>query len=130
MSDVLRREVSGISLPFRLEAGGVATARGVEKIRENLAHILLTDVGSRVMRRGYGAGLRQLLHEPNNEALRALAHQRVAAAIQEHEPRVLLQGVSTEQRDATLFIRIDYVVRRTRQPESLTLPLDLAGAPP
>jgi hypothetical protein len=36
---------------------------------------------------------------------------------------VLLQGLDVTQQNGELFIRIHYVVRRTRQAESVSLPL-------
>ncbi|MFZ1985643.1 MAG: hypothetical protein WAU91_14590, partial [Desulfatitalea sp.] len=65
-------EISGFSIPFRIdpESGQVAWAQGLDKLKENITHILLTGINERVMRRDYGGGLRQLVHDPNNEALR------------------------------------------------------------
>ena len=51
----------GFSIPFRIDpaTGGVAVQENeLEKLKENMIHILLTGIGERVMRRDYGAGLR------------------------------------------------------------------------
>jgi len=123
-SATLRDPVRGFSIPFRIGAGGgVAQESGDEKLKENIIHILLTGVGERVMRRDYGGGLRQLVHDPNNDALRALVQHQVAKSLGQWEPRVLVQAVTMSQEDATLFVRVDYIVRRTRQPESVSVPL-------
>jgi phage baseplate assembly protein W len=118
-------EIRGFSIPFRIDpsTGGIAQQLGDEKLKENLVHILLTRVGERVMRRAYGGGVHDMLHDPNNDALQALAHHQIGRAIAQWEPRVLLQGLDVTQQNGELFIRIHYVVRRTRQAESVSLPL-------
>jgi phage baseplate assembly protein W len=125
----MSEEISGFSIPFRIDpGGGVAQEQGDEKLKENIIHILLTGVGERVMRRDYGGGLRQLVHDPNNDALRALVQHQVAKSIGEWEPRVLVQGVTIAGDGGTLTIRVDYVVRRTRARDSIAVPLPAIGA--
>src|SRR5260370_24412326 len=70
-------DVFGVSIPFRFDAnsGGVITASGSDKLKENIAHILLTGLGERVMRRGYAAGLRRLVPHPSNHALLAIVQR-------------------------------------------------------
>lgn len=122
-------DICGFSLPFRIDptTGRVAWAGGDEKLKENLIHILLTGVGERVMRPGYGGGMRQLLHDPNNEALRAIVQHQIAKSIGEWEPRVMLQEVVVTQEAGTLVVSLHYVVRRTEQPQSLSVPIGLGG---
>jgi uncharacterized protein len=116
----------GFSLPFRIGAGGgVAMEGGAEKLKENLIHILLTDIGERVMRRAYGGGVRALLHDPNNDALRAIVQRQIAKAIAENEPRVQVQSVVASQHGATLVAELRYVVRESRQLQAVTIPLAL-----
>ena len=64
----MNQKINGFSIPFRLNpaSGGVVAESGGEKLKENIVHILMTRVGERVMRRKYGGGLRELLHDPNN----------------------------------------------------------------
>ena len=121
-------EIKGFSIPFRLNTtGGIAWVSGSEKLKENLIHILLTSVGERVMRRDYGGGLRQLLHDPNNNALRAIVQHQIAKSISRWEPRVQLREVVVTEEEGNLMVRLTYVVRRTRQPESLSVPIGLGG---
>jgi phage baseplate assembly protein W len=121
-------DVLGFSLPFRINsAGSVAWGNGSEKLKENLIHILLTGTGERVMRRDYGGGIRQLVHDPNNEALRAIVQHQIAKSVGRWEPRVQLQDVVVTQEGGTLMITLRYVVRRTRQPQSLSVPIGLGG---
>lgn len=128
MSDVIR----GLSFPFRItEGGGVAEQRGGDKLKENIVQILLTGAGERVMRRDYGGGLRKLLHDPSNDALRAIVQHQIAKAVSRFEPRVLVQSIEvTARRDGgaeELWVSIAYVIRRTRQTQSLSVPIGLGG---
>lgn len=126
----MTEEIQGFSIPFRIDptTGGIVQQSGDEKLKENIIHILLTRIGERVMRRTYGGGVHDLVHDPNNDALRALAQHQIAKAISQWEPRVLLQGIDVTQErqergEGQLFVRIRYVVRRTNQAESVSLPI-------
>ncbi|MBV7337519.1 GPW/gp25 family protein [Chloroflexi bacterium TSY] len=125
----MTEQIVGFSIPFRIEAGRVAQANGVEKIKENIIHILLTGIGERVMRRDYGGGLRQLVHDPNNDALRSIVQHQIAKAIGQWEPRVLLQSVTVTQhpQEGTLIAELQYVIRRTQQRQKVSVPLGLGG---
>jgi hypothetical protein len=125
--------LKGFSFPFRFDGPGrVAVASGDAKLRENVVHILMTGPGERIMRRDYGAGLRQLLHDPNNDALRAIMQHQVAKAIARFEPRVLLQDVTVGQdeddaRQGVLRVSVTFTVRRTRQTQQISVPIGLGG---
>lgn len=125
----MNEKISGFSIPFRIDpaSGRVAWASGMDKLKENITHILLTGVMERVMRRDYGGGLRQLVHDPNNEALRAVARHQLAKAIQRYEPRVQLNSLKVQVDGACLYIDLRYTVRRTRQPQALSVPIGLGG---
>ena len=125
----MNEEIRGISLPFRIDpiTGRIVQASGPEKLRENIVHILLTGVGERVMRRDYGGGLRQLVHDPNNDALRAIVQRQIAQSIGKWEPRVQVEEITVTQQESTLIAEIRYSIRRTRQPQSLSVPIGLGG---
>lgn len=125
----MSEEIRGFSIPFRIDpdSGQVAWAWGADKLKENITHILLTGLHERVMRRDYGGGLRQLVHDPNNEALRAVAQHQIAKALHCHEPRVQLNSLSVQAEGACLYIDLRYTVRQTRQVENLSVPIGLGG---
>jgi uncharacterized protein len=125
----MNEPIRGFSIPFRIDpaTGGVATADETEKLKENIIHILLTRTGERAMHRTYGGGLHPLVHDSNNEALRALVQHQIARALGQHEPRILLQKVNVSQQGDTLIAELSYVVRRTQEPQSLSIPLGLGG---
>ena len=123
-------EIRGFSMPFRIDSatGGVAIQDDEsEKLKENIIHILLTGVGERVMRRDYGGGVRQLVHDPNNEALRAIVQHQIARTIGRWEPRIVLQSVTVTQQEGTLIADLQYLLRHTRQPQNLSVPIGLGG---
>lgn len=124
----MAEEIRGFSLPFRIDpAGRVAQAIGPEKLKENIIHILLTGIGERVMRRDYGGGLRQLIHDPNNDALRAIVQHQIGKSVTQFEPRVLVQDVVVTQQNGTLIAHLRYIIRETQQLQSVSVPIGLGG---
>lgn len=124
----MSEKIKGISFPFRFSpAGGVAMTSGPDKLKENIKQILLTVIGERVMRRDYGGGMRELVHDPNNDALRSIVRHQVAKSISQWEPRVQVQEVTVTQREGELFVDILYLVSRSQQSRSLSVPIGLGG---
>jgi len=140
-------DATGFALPFRIAAGGgVAVQDGVEKLRDNVVHILFTSLGERAMRRDYGAGLRQLVHDPINDALLSIVQHQVIKAIAQEEPRVEVtpvrigvhregsssgtEGVGTiggEPPGDAVIVEVEFRVRATGQPVSVSVPVGLGG---
>jgi uncharacterized protein len=120
-------EICGFSFPFRIDSGRVAQTSGSEKLKENIKHILLTGIGERVMRRDYGGGMRQLVHDPNNDALRAIVQHQIAKSIGQWEPRVQIQDITITQKNGELYIELSYIISQTRQIQSLSAPIGLGG---
>ncbi|HGU6735407.1 TPA: GPW/gp25 family protein [Klebsiella pneumoniae] len=71
-----------------------------EHISQSMRDILLTPVGSRVMRREYGSLLSVLIDMPQNPALRLQIMVACYSAIQKWEPRIRLTAISFETGDA------------------------------
>lgn len=120
----------GFSIPFRIDTagGGVAIQSDhAEKLKENIIHILMTGIGERPMRREYGGGIKQLVNDPNNDALRSVVQHQISKAIIKNEPRVILQGVSVIQEEGTLFAKLNYLVRQTQVSQNLTVPIGIGG---
>jgi len=61
---------------------------GVAHLRQSIADILTTPVGSRVLRREYGARLYDLVDRPMNEETRVLIVSAAAQALDRWEPRL------------------------------------------
>ncbi|HEU4653107.1 MAG TPA: GPW/gp25 family protein, partial [Steroidobacteraceae bacterium] len=87
----------GFAFPVNVDdSGRLAIAEYEEDIRQAIRIILDTDLGERVMRPDFGAGLRALLFEPINMHTMALARHRVEQALILWEPRIDSIGVQVE----------------------------------
>lgn len=124
------REPRGFAFPFRIDplSGGIARAEGPDKLHDNVMQLLQTNPGERVMRRSYGGGLRDLVQDPNDDALRALAQHRIGKALTEHEPRIRAQRVVVQADDrdagqAGVLAEISYEIRRSHQQGLMRVPL-------
>ncbi|EOK1911514.1 GPW/gp25 family protein [Escherichia coli] len=71
-----------------------------EHISQSMRDILLTPVGSRVMRREYGSLLSALIDMPQNPALRLQIMVACYSAIQKWESRIRLTAISFETGNA------------------------------
>jgi phage baseplate assembly protein W len=103
--------VKGAAFPFRIDprSGGVATAEGAAKVKQNVEHLLLSRAGERVMLRDYGGGVTQLLQENINEGLVAVARLQIGGAMLRFEPRALPQEVRVVDREGELLLVVAYL---------------------
>ena len=97
----------------------------VEHIRQSVRDILVTPIGSRVMRREYGSLLSALIDQPQTPALRLQITAACYSAIQKWEPRVSLTSITFErsENDGGLYVDITGTRSASGQPFSLTIPL-------
>ncbi len=110
-----------------LANGALGYAADAEKVQQSIWIILDTDPGERVMRPGFGCGLRRYLMKPNTAAIRSLIRHDVEIALANFEPRIRLTELSVEPGDdpALVLIRIGYVTVRDNQPGNLVYPFYL-----
>ena len=95
-----------------------------EHVSQSMRDILLTPVGSRVMRREYGSLLSALIDMPQNPALRLQIMVACYSAIQKWEPRIRLTAISFETGDAgEMYVDITGTRSTLNQPFSFTIPL-------
>jgi len=66
---------------------------GMEHLEQSIRDILLTPLGTRIMRRSYGSRLTYLLDQPMNDALIASIQGAVVEALTNYEPRIKLTRV-------------------------------------
>ncbi|WP_220708603.1 GPW/gp25 family protein [Citrobacter freundii] len=97
----------------------------VEHIRQSVRDILVTPVGSRVMRREYGSLLSALIDHPQTPALRLQIMAACYSAIQKWEPRVSLTTITFErgENDGAMYVDITGTRSTSGQPFSITIPL-------
>lgn len=117
--------VRGFAFPLRFDAGALVLAEGADKLRNNIVHLLLTDVGERVMHRDYGGGLRALVHDPNNDALRAVVQHQLGKSLVKWEPRVQLQQISIDPDGdpGTFSATVAFVARPNPVPTAVRVPI-------
>ena len=67
--------------------------QGIEHLKQSIRDILLTPIGTRVMRRSYGSRLMYLLDQPMNAFLIPSIQGAVVEALTNYEPRIKLTRV-------------------------------------
>ena len=96
-----------------------------EHIGQSVRDILITPVGSRVMRREYGSLLSALIDQPQNPAVNGQVMAACYMAILKWEPRVRLTSITFEKTfNGQMFVDITGVRQDTTGGTfSLTVPL-------
>lgn len=99
-------------------------------IRQSIADILTTPIGSRVMRREYGSLLPELIDQPLNGATIVRLYAATAAALMRWERRVRLSRVrlvlGSAPGSATLDLEGSFV--DSNEPLALSVPLRLGAS--
>ncbi|HKK04889.1 MAG TPA: GPW/gp25 family protein [Gammaproteobacteria bacterium] len=112
------------------ERGRIDYARDDRSVREVMLNILLTRPGERVMRPQFGAGLLDFVHLPNNETTRQLLARAARKALEQWEPRVVIDEVAVMADPVNLadvHMNISYTLRQTAQAGTLGLTLALGA---
>jgi phage baseplate assembly protein W len=111
-----------IAYPIRFNKGGrTAQSSDSQHISEMIEQLLFTNPGERVNRPDFGSGLMQLVFAPNSVELAAALQFSMQAALQRWLGDLIqVQALSVTSQDSQLNIEIDYVVRSTTQPVSVT----------
>lgn len=106
-----------IDYPFHFDGRGrTAQTRSEDHIRDLIEQVLFTSPGERVNRPTFGSGVMQLLFAPNSDALASATQLTVQGALQQWlGDLILVESVDVENEDATLRVRVQYVVRRTQE---------------
>ena len=121
--------LTGFAFPFRIadadvppgtpRTAGVARSVDAEKIRDDVAHLLGTRIGERVMARTYGGGVHGVLQEPSTTTMRALVRHDLQQALRTFLPELrIVSPIEVAGDESELRIAFDYaadprdVVRR------------------
>ncbi|KAF1367178.1 MAG: GPW/gp25 family protein [Yokenella regensburgei] len=95
-----------------------------EHISQSVRDILITPIGSRVMRRNYGSLLSALIDQPQNEALRLQIMVACYSAVQKWEPRMRLSNITFERAETgAMYVDITGTRTDTGLPFSSTVSL-------
>lgn len=97
-----------------------------EHLRQSIADILTTPIGSRVMRRDYGSQLPDLIDWPTNAATRLQAYAATAMALIRWEPRIRLTRVELFLGEHAGQVVLDLDATRADSHDSLSLRVPLA----
>lgn len=73
---------------------------GVDHLRQSVADILTTPIGSRLMRRDYGSDIPALIDQPDNAATQVRVYAAAATALMRWEPRLRLQKLRASRNRA------------------------------
>ena len=108
--------------------GRFAMVEGERSIRQAILLLLSTRPGERVGRPDYGCDLDRLAFAPNDETTAGLAIHMIRTAIEEWEPRVVIERLDAFPTPAGggLEIRLDYRIRQEGGRGSLVVPLALS----
>ena len=117
-------------LPLPDENGRINYPTLESSVRDSLKVILTTRPGEQLMRPQFGAGLQNFLNESNTLTTRRRINDAISDAIQQWEPRVLLDRLDVmEVPDFPSQVHIDlvYRIRRTGLVQRLGMTLDLGA---
>jgi hypothetical protein len=97
-------------------------------VRQSIQIILRTRPGERLMRRHFGAGLENFMHEPNTITTRRRIHDLITESLVRWEPRLVLERVEVHElpdEPARLRVEISYRLRRTGLAQQMGLTMEL-----
>lgn len=111
-----------IAFPFHLDSRGrTASATDEEHIRQMLEHLLFTSPGERINRPDFGTGLMQLVFAPNSPEIASATQFLVQGALQQYLGEYIqVESVEVRNREATLEIAIQYLVRSSHKRQTAT----------
>lgn len=100
------------------------TAAGVDKVRQAMTLIILTDLGERRMRPRFGSGANEFVFDTMSSSAIAQLGHRVERALKIFEPRILLDRIDTipAPDDGRVDIVVEFRMDRHRRPTSLVVP--------
>lgn len=119
-----------LDFPYGIDARGrTATTAIDDHVRDLILQVLFTSPGERVNRPEFGCGVKQLVFQPNSDALATATQQLIQGALLRWlEPVIVVEAVEVEARDATLEITIAYLRRDTGEREEVSVTTDVSGA--
>jgi len=117
----------GWNFPPTLTENGVKMVSYEQDIQQSLRVLLGTSPGERVNRYDYGCPLRKYAFEVMNTEIVAQMRNDIAKAVMLFEPRIALEEVSFEKREAEglLLIKLVYTIVRTNNRSNMVYPFYL-----
>ena len=116
LAPLVRLAIVAAMLGMHRQTG--APLDGAGHLAQSIGDILMTPIGTRVMRRDYGSLLFELLDRPINAATRLLLFSATAIALARWEPRLRLTRVSLTRAGADGAVAIDIEGQRLDTPST------------
>ena len=106
-----------VAFPYRFDSlGRTALAGEAEHIEDMIEQFLFTTTGERVMLPEFGSGLLQTIFDPNSREVAAALQFTVQSGLQRWLGDVIeIRDLVVTSVEATLGVRIVYVIRRTNE---------------
>ncbi|TVQ32924.1 MAG: baseplate assembly protein [Geminicoccaceae bacterium] len=124
-------EPVGWPLAPSIAADGTWSYPDLERsIRDQIKVILLTRPGELLLHPTFGAGLEDLLHEPNTLTARRRIRDRIEANVTRFEPRIALDRVevwSVADRPEAVRVELAYRILRTGKGQAVTFDVALGS---
>lgn len=102
----------------------------IEHIRQSIADVLMTRIGTRCMRREYGSQLPDLVDQPFNDATRLRVYAATIMALMRWEPRIRISrvqftGVSLQ---GAVVLQVEGTLVDNNEPQNISIPISLGAA--
>ena len=98
----------------------------IDQIRQSIADILTTPIGSRVMRREYGSLLPELIDRPIDDVLVLQCYSAIYSALYLWENRIIIDTIGIEYAShGVMSIRLDAVLADSGEATSLSIDVGL-----
>lgn len=116
----------GISLPFDGSTGINTTYTTADTLKSNLINFILTGKRERLMKPGFGSGVRDLLFEPITEDIIDQVKNLIEGGVSTYFPQVLIREInvnlSSERRTITIYL--NYSILNTNIEDELQINLN------
>jgi|FLOH01.1.fsa_nt_gi uncharacterized protein len=121
--DLQPRVAIGISLPFNGTTGFNSTYTTTDQLRTNILSFLLTNKGERLYRPNFGANLRSLIFEQQNNFTLDQLNSIITSQVETQFPGVSVLNVDVDSQPDlnTINVSISYGVTNTNIQDQLTL---------
>ncbi len=101
--------MGGLSMPFRVTGGGLQMTSGVDKVAQNVRHLINTRIGERVMLHDYGSGIHVARDELNSRELTGFVRHELGRALRTYLPEIRVEGeIQVRAVDNRLFLSLKY----------------------
>ncbi len=109
--------------------GGIDWPDAATSVKQMIEIILRTTPGEQLMRPRFGAGTEALIWQPNTLTTRARAQEAILAALEDFEPRIVIDQVDVDEGadPRELAITIAYRLSLTGQPAVVSALVPVGG---